>query len=62
MIDRQTYLIRELAAALRLTPETIRRKARAGEIACIWVGREMRVPREVYVKLVQAGTGRRPKL
>lgn len=55
MTQRLFYTPHELAGALRLSGETIRRKLRSGDLKGVRIGDTWRVPREEVLHLVGAG-------
>lgn len=52
MSQRLFYTPEELAAALRLSGETIRRRLRAGQLEGVRIGDTWRVPREQVALLI----------
>ncbi len=56
MTKRLFYTPDELAGALRLSGETIRRKLRSGELRGVRIGDTWRVPRDEVLHLIGAGT------
>ena len=56
MTQRLFYTPDELAGALRLSGETIRRKLRSGELQGVRIGDTWRVPRGEVVHLIGADT------
>lgn len=44
VLDERLFTVHEIATALRVSPATVLRRIRAGELPAIRVGREWRVP------------------
>lgn len=55
MTQRLFYTPDELAGALRLSGETIRRRLRSGDLKGLRIGDTWRVPREEVLRLIGAG-------
>lgn len=56
MTQRLFYTPDELAGALRLSGETIRRKLRTGDLKGVRIGDTWRVPRDEVLNLIGADT------
>ena len=55
------FVVREVAAMLRVCPETIKRRLRVGEIAGIWAGWGWRVSAAEVERLMVQGLARPPR-
>ncbi|GAA4012744.1 hypothetical protein GCM10022631_25590 [Deinococcus rubellus] len=54
MTQQLFYTPSELANALRLSGETIRRRLRTGETKDVWIGNTWRVPRTKVLELIKS--------
>lgn len=52
MTDEQSYTIAEVAAMLKVSKDTIRRRIKAGEIETFRIGKQIRIRKEVLDTLM----------
>jgi excisionase family DNA binding protein len=57
-LPRQGYSVVETARLLGVSPDTVRRMVKRGELKAFWVGRLLRVKRSSITELVEAGLDR----
>lgn len=53
--EREFYLTSELARALRVHPETVKRHIRAGRIKAVWAGLGWRIPADEFRRVLRDG-------
>jgi putative molybdopterin biosynthesis protein len=52
MADEQSYTIAEVAAALKVSKDTIRRRIKAGDIEIFRIGKQIRIRKDVLDTLM----------